>query len=247
MLADFLTAFQFLTRIHIVQQTQWSQESFGRGVKFFPIVGGIIGMILAAFVYAFQTYTGGKLAPHLLALAILLLEILITGGLHYDGLMDTMDGIFSGRSRERMLEIMKDSRVGSFGVMGFCLVILLKYSLWLDMAQDILFVACLTAPIVGRTAVVMAILLFPYARQEGLGVFYQQHSESYALYAAFLFTCIMLSPLGGKAWLCGLGGIVFAFSFACYVKGKLGGLTGDVYGAVAELTQAVVLLLFILL
>lgn len=246
-IADFMTAFQFLTRIHLMKQTQWSEESFGRGVKFFPVVGGIIGLLLAALVYGFQIWGAGKVSPHLLAVSVIALEITLTGGLHYDGLMDTMDGIFSGRSRERMLEIMKDSRVGSFGVISFCLVILLKYSLLMDIVPELLPVACLTAPIGARMAIVMGILLFPYARSEGLGIYFRKYSEPYALCVAVFFTFLMVLPLGIKSFLCIFAGLGFSYVFAHFVTIKLGGLTGDVYGAVAELTQAVILFAFIIL
>ena len=245
LLADFMTAFQFLTRIHIVKQTQWSEESFGRGVKFFPVVGGIIGLLLAALVYGFQTFGAGKISPHFLAFSVIAFEIILTGGLHYDGLMDTMDGIFSGRSRERMLEIMKDSRVGSFGVMSFCLVILLKYSLLMDMTPEVLPAVCLAAPIGARMAIVIGIILFPYARREGLGIYFRKYSEPYALYVAALFTFLLVLPLGLRSVLCIFTGLGFAFVFAHFVTQKLGGLTGDVYGAIAELTQAIILFAFI--
>jgi len=170
----------------------------------------------------------------------------LTGGLHCDGFMDTMDGVFSGRSRERMLELMKDSRVGAYGVMSFCLLMLLKYSLIMDIQSALLPVAYLAAPIVGRTAVVMAITLYPYARQDGLGKVFFQYAERYTLYVAGIFALLLLAPLGNKAIISAVAGIGFAGLFASYVSKRLGGLTGDVYGAIIELTQVVALTAFIL-
>lgn len=168
LVTDFITAFQFLTRIHLVTQSDWSPEGFGRSVKYFPLVGGIIGLLLAAVAYAVQYYGGNQVPVHVLAAGLIFLEVLITGGLHCDGFMDTIDGVFSGRSRERMLEIMKDSRVGAFGAIAFSLLVLVKYSLYLDIKPAFLPVACLAMPVVSRMAVVLAITLFPYARKEGL-------------------------------------------------------------------------------
>ena len=121
-MTPFFIALQFLTRLKIVNQTEWSVEDFGKSVVAFPYVGLIIGLILAILY--------GVLSPFIpimpLMLIIVVAEFLITGGLHADGLMDTSDGLFSGRERERKLEIMKDSRIGSFGVVAFVFVTLLK-------------------------------------------------------------------------------------------------------------------------
>jgi adenosylcobinamide-GDP ribazoletransferase len=242
---DFITGFQFLTRIRIVHQSEWSPESFGRSVKFFPIIGSIIGLILAAIVYGIQHYCGLRLPIHVVASLLILIEILLTGGLHNDGLMDTMDGIFSGRSRERMLEIMKDSRVGAYGVIAFCLLVLMKFSLLLDIEATRLSLAVLVMPIAGRTAIVLAITLFPYARVDGLGKTFSQYTNRNTLYVAGVFAVILLIPLGKMAISSGVIGIVGSLAFAAYVSKRLGGLTGDVYGAVSELTEIVALLVFV--
>ena len=103
-MTPFFIALQFLTRLKIVNQTEWSVEDFGKSVVAFPYVGLIIGLILAILY--------GVLSPFIpimpLMLIIVVAEFLITGGLHADGLMDTSDGLFSGRERERKLEIMKE-------------------------------------------------------------------------------------------------------------------------------------------
>lgn len=245
-IGDFITGFQFLTRIPIKTQTQWRPESFSHSVKFFPIIGGIIGLILSGFLYGAESFLGGKLPVHLMAIGLILLEIIITGGLHCDGLMDTIDGIFSGKSRERMLEIMKDSRVGAFGAMSFCLLIFVKYSLIMDIDPTLLPLAILVMPIVGRTAVVAGITLYPYARAEGLGKAFYQSAYKTTLYVAGLCSALLLIPLGQLVMISGVVGIAFALLFAEYVSKRLGGLTGDVYGAIIELTEIVTLLVFII-
>src|SRR3712207_89815 len=111
-MTPFFIALQFLTRLKIVNQTEWTMEDFGKSVAAFPYVGLIIGIFLT-IVYGI----GSQFLPTTpLMLVIVISEFLFTGGLHADGLMDTSDGIFSGRDREKQLEIMKDSRIGSFGV-----------------------------------------------------------------------------------------------------------------------------------
>lgn len=243
---DFFTAFQFLTRFECITIREWSEEAFGRCVKFFPVVGAIIGCILAAVAYMAQYAAAGREPVHLLAACLIMLEICMTGGLHCDGLMDTTDGIFSGRSRERMLEIMKDSRVGAFGVIGFCLLLLVKYSLLLDMTKTQWLPALITMPVLARMASVIAITLFPYARPDGLGKTFSQHSNGTTLVIAVFFTAILLLPVGYTALWAALVVAAAAVLFARYVSKRLGGLTGDVYGAVIEISEVLVLLVFCL-
>lgn len=238
---DFITAFQFLTRIHLVTQTDWSPEGFGRSVKYFPLVGGIIGCLLAGVAYGVQYYAGTKTPVHVLAAGLVFFQVLITGGLHCDGFMDTIDGVFSGRSRERMLEIMKDSRVGAFGAIAFSLLALSKYSLFLDLTRDFLPLACLAMPITARMAVVLAVTMFPYARKEGLGKTFFQYSDKKTTIIAAVFTAALLIPLGKVVVIGSAVALLFGFLFAVYINSRLGGLTGDVYGAVAEVTEVAAL------
>ncbi len=248
MMQDFITGLQFLTRIRIARQTEWSPESFGRSVKFFPLIGGILGMVLLACYHVMEGYLpllGVYLPPHVLTTLLVMATIVLTGGLHCDGFMDTMDGIFSGRSRERMLEIMKDSRVGANGVVAFMLYILLKWSLLIDVSPVSLPTALFVMPVVARLAMVIGITTFPYARPEGIGKAFAQYADSRTLLIAAAFTLLLIVPLGKQAIICSIVGILFAMGFARYVTKLLGGLTGDVYGAITDLTELVVLLVYL--
>jgi adenosylcobinamide-GDP ribazoletransferase len=158
-MADFLIALQFLTRIHLVRQVNIAPETFGACVRWFPLVGALIGAILAGVLYFADPY----LPIHTLAAALIILEFFLTGGLHCDGLMDSADGLLSGRPRERMLEIMKDSRVGAHGVTAFVLLALAKWSLLLDLLPAGPAAARFAMPVLGRLAMVIAISI-PYAR-----------------------------------------------------------------------------------
>jgi adenosylcobinamide-GDP ribazoletransferase len=237
---DFFTGLQFLTRIRIVRETEWSAERFGRSVKFFPVVGLIIGLIL----YGFDKIAAGYLPHHIVIACILLLMILLTGGLTCDGFMDTMDGVFSGRSRDRMLEIMKDSRVGANGVMAFVLLVLLKWSLLLDMPGPLLPLALLATPVLGKFSMVLAITLFPYARPDGIGKAFACYAGKYALWFAVLCTGSILFFIGKQAILCWPVATLSSLWLCRYLAKVLGGLTGDTYGAINELCEIVVLLAF---
>ena len=126
---SFWIGLQFLTRIHLVRQTVWTAEDFGRSTRFFPLVGLVLGICYAFAAWILVSVLGMRA---LTAALLLILPLLLTGGLHADGFMDTADGVFSGRERERKLEIMKDSRVGSFGVVSFVLLMFLRFALLLQ-------------------------------------------------------------------------------------------------------------------
>jgi len=244
----FITGLEFLTRIHISKQSEWSPESFGRSVKYFPLIGGILGILLVMFNQIFAEYLpfiGLYMPPHVLTTLLITVNIILTGGLHCDGLMDTMDGIFSGRPKERMLEIMKDSRIGANGVIAFVLLITLKWSLIIDISPLSLPAALLIMPVLGRFAMVIGITVFPYARPDGIGKAFAHYADKYTLYISLLLTLLVIIPVGKQAIL-GLGIVsIFTMLFARFVTNLLGGLTGDIYGAISELAEIMVLFVFL--
>ncbi len=245
---DFITGLQFLTRIRLVNQSEWSPESFGRSVKYFPLIGAVIGMVLALLNQIIDGYLpllGIYIPQHVAATVLIIALVIISGALHCDGFMDTMDGIFSGRSRERMLEIMKDSRVGANGVVSFSMLILLKWSLLLDISPTVMPVALFVMPVLARFAMVIGVTSFPYARPDGIGKAFAEYAGRTTLYIALVLTLLLVVPLGRHAVIAGGTAILFAFVFCRYVTQLLGGMTGDVYGAVTELTEAMVLFVFL--
>lgn len=251
MFNDFLTGLQFLTRIYIVKQENWSAENFGHSVKFFPLVGFIIGGIITSIQISFSIYLptllGFSLPHHTLVALLLTIMIGLSGGLTCDGFMDTMDGVFSGRSPERMLEIMKDSRVGANGVMAFVLLLIIKYSILLDMPSNALSDALLITPVLGKFSMVVAITVFPYARSEGIGKAFAQYTNTSTLIAAGVFTLFFTIGLGLKAIFSLLAVLIFTLAIAKYISKVLGGLTGDVYGAINELSDVVSLFIMLIL
>ncbi len=246
---DFFIGLQFLSRFHFVKQTKWTAESFGRSVKFFPLVGAAVGAALALaawlLVFLFPSF-GVAVGVHLRSALLVFLWIALTGGLCCDGFIDTMDGLFSGRERERMLEIMKDSRVGANGVTAFALLLLMKWSALLDMPEENMVYALFSAPAIGRMAMVMGITLFPYARPEGIGKAFAAYANKNACLIAFFLLLLCLLPCGVQGYLVAAATLLFAYGFGVYATRLLGGLTGDVYGAVTELTEALVIALFLL-
>ena len=265
----FFIGLQFLTHISIVEQKDWCEKDFADSVRYFPLIGLVLGIIYTAFaalLLSFLPQNGILLPHHVVAAILLILPILLTGGLHCDGFMDTMDGLFSGRSRERMLEIMKDSRVGANGVFAFVLLMIVDWSVLLDLLQSAwLFPALFVMPIVSRLMMVVAISAFPYARPVGMGKAFKDGGTKSVLYGAFFYTLILvffpgvaahffgiipLDAAGLSSWLLSmtaviLAALLFTIFFASYATRHLGGLTGDVYGAITTLTETLVLLSFL--
>lgn len=169
--------------------------------------------------------------------------VMLSGGMHLDGFMDTLDGLLSGRSRERMLEIMHDSRAGALGVTGVVCLLLLKYSLWLGLALDEQVAVLLVVPAISRWGMTLAVFFFPYARTSGLGAIYVKHTGVKELVVATVIAGASAAVFMG---LLGIGLLTFCFLLtyllARTIANKLGGLTGDVYGFINETLEVVLLL-----
>ena len=238
---SFLVGLQFLTRIRIVRQTVWTAEDFGRSTRFFPLVGLVLGICYALAAWTLISVLGMRA---LTAALLLILPLFLTGGLHADGFMDTADGVFSGRERERKLEIMKDSRVGSFGVVAFVLLMFLQFALLLDMSPPLLVSVFFVMPIIGRMAMVLAVSCFPYARADGMGKTFADMADRRTVAIAAVTTSVLVIPIGLLATLALVIGIIFALLFCRQMTAILGGVTGDVYGAATVLTETVVLAVF---
>lgn len=236
---DFITCLEFLTRVRFSKRTDWRDEDFSHSVPYFPLVGLVIGSLLAAVNYGlFYIET-----PLFLRVTLLLLaEIIITGGLMYDGFMDTADGVFSARSRERMLEIMKDSHVGSNAVLAIIILLLLKIAAYLELSGETLTWVLLTMSVATRTFMVVFIVNFPYARKEGIGHMFTKYAKPFYTYIAFA-VCAGIIAACGLQYLA-VAGICFAVTLiiAQYLKTQLGGLTGDTYGALTECGNVIYLL-----
>ena len=282
-MTPFFIALQFLTRLKIVNQTEWSVEDFGKSVVAFPYVGVIIGLILALLYGILSPFI--PLVP--LMLIIVVAEFLITGGLHADGLMDTSDGLFSGRERERKLEIMKDSRIGSFGVVAFVFVTLLKWQLLTAIpTAEFIPMALIMMPLMSRWSLVLSIQSYPYARKEGMGAAFAnlapKHVITYNTLSTFFMPIVILIigvilytilygayaifSIADVGYVVGLGVLVYAtlgiFQINIvsmiityiinrllnrYIVKQLGGTTGDTYGFVVEVTEVILLFVYIVI
>jgi adenosylcobinamide-GDP ribazoletransferase len=234
---SFLIALQFLSRLQVARQTVWTEEDFGRSVLYYPLVGLIIGIFLAVVCGLCSLFLSG----FCLAAVVIAAWFFITGGLHADGYMDTADGIFSGRRREQMLDIMKDSRVGANGVMAFFWLALLKICFLTEIPAAAVLPALVGIPAAARFGTLISILEFPYARKEGLGKAFVQYAPSYTMKAGFVLA-LLPAVYGGFLYITLLGlAMLVSLGSNRYIEHVLGGVTGDTYGAVCEWNEMVLL------
>jgi len=230
-------AVRFLT---VVPWGRWDAarpEDLGCAAALFPWVGGLLGLAAAGARWAVLAAGG---TPALAAAVALAVWVALTGGLHLDGLMDAADGLLGGRTPEHRLEIMRDERVGAFGVLAAGLVLLLKFAA-LESAP---VAALVLAPMVGRWVMTLAMAAFPYARPQGLGrMWYDQTGWRAALAATAAVAWALLAldwPWGWLAW--GVAAGVAVLVVRWVLRRLPAGLTGDVYGALAEMAETAVLI-----
>ena len=216
----------------------------GRSAAFFPVVGLLLGGALAGLDAILRLAWPVSLASAVVLVAL----VLLTGGLHIDGLMDSCDGLFGRREPERRLEIMRDSRVGSFGAVGAVCVLLVKFAALSELPDVWRIGGLVLMATLSRWAMVVAIWGFPYARAQGLGRVFKDEVRWRQVIVATLIAAAA-AGLGAQA----SGAAVFAVAAlamwltARFICTRIPGLTGDSYGAVNEVVEVVVLLMFVTL
>lgn len=211
--------------------------------KYLPTVGLILGAIL--FGVSWLMLDRLHLRPELAAAIVTVLWLCLTGALHFDGLMDAADGIFSHRSRERILEIMHDSRVGNFGALTGISVLLLKYAslAYLLGNAPILAPVLVLTPAWSRWSELYAIAAFPYAREEGRGKIWHDstsHPKDTINGAMLpLAITIVLCMTGDWRWplLISVSACLTGIFVSRWLANRLHGHTGDTYGTVVELSE----------
>lgn len=236
--ADCVCAFGLLTRLPLPKGARGS--AMGEGVWAWPLVGlvaGLLGGIVYAIAWRFH------LSPWLCSLLAILALILVTGGFHEDGLADTADGM-GGRTPERRLAIMKDSRIGSYGALALILSVALRAGALAQIGEPRRVLAALIlAGMAGRAAMPGVLLLSAPARPGGLAASLGDLSRSRASVGWGIAAVLALLLAGAEAAaLAALAAILVALALAGLGRRSLGGYTGDTLGATEQLTECAVLL-----
>jgi adenosylcobinamide-GDP ribazoletransferase len=239
MRTTFPLALTFLTKVPWPRPVVAGPEDLARSLFWFPWVGGILGLI---FLGAWSIFL--KLLPHPAAAALLVcITVWITGGLHLDGLADTLDGLGGGQDPEARRRIMKDSRVGTFGVLALVLVLLLKFTLFLAAADKGWRGPIILYPVLSRWGMVYLAYLSNYARPEGgLGqAMTTGVSPRVAAGASFSAVILAVLLLGFKGLALWAIAAALVWLGSRYFRKALGGVTGDVLGATNEILEVAVL------
>ncbi len=239
----FVAALQFLTIIPLPWQRKSSPEELGRSAGYFPIIGLIIGLILAGLNWLFSLILPAAVVNALLITSL----VVISGALHLDGFVDTCDGIAGHKPVQDRWQVMHDSRVGGFGIVGVVLLLLVKYVSLNSVPAPLVGTTLVLMPVISRWAMVYSIFVYPYAKPSGLGKVFKQETRWLRFTMATLITLVVVVIL---AQLVGLATIFLVWlitvAVATYLKSKFSGLTGDTYGAINEMTEVSVLIIIIL-
>ena len=233
-MTSFLLALQFLTTIPLWMKSA-TDKQLANSLIFFPVVGLFLGLILIGMNGLLLAL---KFDYFIINIILVIFLLIITGSLHLDGLADTFDAVSSNKNKEEMLKIMRDPHIATMGVISIVSVILLKISLLYSIAPSLKNAALIIMCTAGRWSMVLDMLIFPYARDEGKAKIYTKNINA----RIFIFsTIIAVCVIGGVLRLKGLfvfaaiGGL--AYLGGKFAERKLGGITGDTLGATNELIE----------
>lgn len=232
------SAVAFLTVIPAADSTGSPGERLGRA--YFPIVGALIGLV-AGIGFVLIAAIAGPLLAGVGAVAVM---AVLTGGLHLDGLADAADGLFGVGSLERRLEVMRDPRVGSFGAVALVLVVLGDVAALSSMGPARALIALVIAGALSRLAILVVVVSAPYLREPGLGTAAQGGNRLFDLLlgAALTVAVCLLDPR--RAAVAAVTVALAATLMVAVARRRIGGVTGDVYGAVNEVGLLAALVVF---
>lgn len=237
MIKGLILSLQFFTRIPINLAIDFKSENLKYAIFFLPLVGSIIGAVGGMAYYLLSPYN-----IMIASFLTLLLTIILTGGLHLDGLSDTVDGFFANREKEETLEIMKDSRIGAFGVLSLILLVLFKFIL-ISNISDLPLVLLLSFTN-SRCIISWIISTKKSSKLNGLGEMFHSSKPKKLVILSGLAYIIILICVDVRY----LIPLIFNLLLAQYVSRisykKIDGLSGDVYGAIIELGETISLLSF---
>jgi adenosylcobinamide-GDP ribazoletransferase len=232
-LRGLLVAVQFLTRIPVPE----GEHSLGTAIAWFPLVGFLMGGVLALIDLGLRWLQVG---PLLESTAVVVLLLGLSGAIHADGLVDTCDAAFVHASPERRLEIMRDPRTGVFGVVGLVCIVALKIAALEGLPSASRTALVWLAPGLGRWSIVLVATIFPYGRVSGLGAPLKSAATPRKLALASLLPALACALAGPIGVLVGVLGALVAWGLGRWLMRLLPGLTGDCYGAVCEVVETCV-------
>lgn len=244
----FILILQFLTRIPINLDLGFD-EDFHKSIVYFPLVGFVIGILLyITGIVSIQVFD-----PFIVSILITLASIVLTGGLHIDGLGDTFDAIYSNRDKDRMLEIMKDSRLGTNSLLAILFLVLMKIGFIYSLINSGYLWTVIFMPTVARLGVMVMMYKTVTPRKNGMGNLFIGKASKSMFIIATIYTVVLISSVGKFVFAADyimivkiIGSIIsvmiFANLFKKHIYKKIDGVTGDILGCTIELSELLFLL-----
>ena len=244
----FIGLLQFMTRIPIKANVGFDEE-FHKSIVYFPLVGFVIGLI---------SFFIGSLAirifdPFITSILIVAGEVILTGGLHIDGLGDTFDAIYSNRDKERMLEIMKDSRLGTNSLLAILFLVLIKIGLLNSAINSNLMCLIIFMPMISRLGVIVMLYKTVTPRKVGMGNIFIGKATLGMFITAIVYTIVIIVAISKFIFLSTdfniirlllsiVAVMIFDYLFKNHIYKKIDGVTGDILGCTIELGELIFLL-----
>ncbi|HHW58550.1 MAG TPA: adenosylcobinamide-GDP ribazoletransferase [Clostridia bacterium] len=241
-----ILSIQFMTGIPIPINIDIEENKIYKIASYLPLVGLLIGSIL----FISHLLLKDLFSREIIMTLLVALSYILTRGMHIDGLADTFDGLFSNKGRDKILEIMKDSRLGTNGVLVLVFMVILKILFLSSIKQSIVFSALLMSPVVARLSVVFSIAISKSARGgKGLGGLLLEKAGLKEFTIAFVISVVIshfVMPLRNFFELTAIS-LIFTYLMSKYISKRIGGMTGDTLGAVIEFVELMVYIYFSLL
>lgn len=238
MLGRLWAAIGFLTILPLPTFCRHTEDDLPRSVPLFPVMGLFIGGVVGGCAYL----TSGLLPPFVAVVTYVILLVIVHGGLHVDGLADTGDGFFSHRKKERILEIMRDTRIGTYGCLTVVSVLALKVAGLASMPADVWAKSLFVAPLAGRCSMVLMLVMLPSARPDGMGLLFKRGRSFWEVLWALSVLLVAAWLLLQWRGLIAIGAVLVCnVAFMGLCQRKINGFTGDTLGALSELSEALTL------
>jgi cobalamin 5'-phosphate synthase/cobalamin synthase len=237
---SFFAGVAFLTRLPVGKIATFDTADVAHSSGWFPFIGLLLGAVYALAAVLLRTH----LPPAVIAVLLIVLDALLTGALHFDGLADTADGFGGGKTRDDVLRIMRDHAIGSYGGLALAALVVLKTTAYTALLQQNYWMpALILTPALGRWSMLLLTATLPYARQsasaiEGMG----KRSLLWGTAPVVIALIVVQSPRGWIAW-AGTAGVTAAFGVYC--RCRIAGITGDILGANLQLCESAALLTFV--
>lgn len=236
-----LILISFFTRIPIGRKIEYNEKNFKDAFKVYTLVGAVIGLFLMVVSHIGESFN----SLYVKGLLITLSYIVITGGIHLDGSADTADGIFSGREKHKIFEIMSDPHIGSFGVLCLIYIVLSQFVLFSNVDKFI----CFLTPIVGKCSIVVSCYNKKYAKEsKGMGTLFIESIDEKVVISNLIILIIFLVIVPYKLafFIAAFSTLVISRILSYSIEKKIGGMTGDTCGFVAEISQIVFMFIYLI-